>query len=630
MSTSANRTRGAVPTRLAALLAAASLLAMPSPAHADPAGRIALLTLDEGVPVSEVVQSVSRAGGVVLSTMDLSGSMIVRLPVGVGAPAGAREIPDVAMQVNGTQQFYESLEPTYRQTLRAPEGDDAGKGVTVAVLDTGVAPDAAGLGHVQHVNVTGAPDGDGLGHGTFLASLIGGRGAWPGVAPGADLLDVQVADAEGNTSLSLVLQGLEEVADADVDVLNVSLSTESPLPPEYDPLSRALVRLWEDGVVVVTAAGNDGEMGSVNSPGDVPTLLTVGSLDEHDTASREDDSVAGFSSWWTSWSNTKPDVVAPGVSVIAAMAPDSAAADATSWTTDDGAYMRGSGTSMSAAIVAGAAAVILDENPDLAPNGVKALLAETADDLPGNRDGAGSVDLGAALAAAGSAPADPQPKATPGAPDEADADAWSAFAAAWEEGDFDAVKAAWETMAPQTQRWAARSWSIAVLVESLDLPEETFKARSWAARSWSARSWSARSWSADEWLARSWSARSWAARSWAARSWSARSWSARSWSARSWSARSWAARSWAARSWSARSWSARSWSARSWSSEEWAARSWAARSWSARSWSSEEWAARSWAARSWSARSWSARSWSAEDWEARSWSADLWSTVAWM
>jgi serine protease AprX len=468
--------------------------------------------------------------------------------------------------------------------------------VTVALIDTGVSPDADGLSHVEHINVSGAPDGDGLGHGTFLAGIIGGRGNYQGVAPGADMVDVQVADGEGNTSLSKVLAGLDAVNDrGDVDVVNISLSTSSPLPPVFDPLNRALERLWATGVTVVAAAGNDGPEGEVSSPGNSPTLLTVGALDEAGTAERADDSIAAFSSGSSGSGTSKPELVAPGVSLVSTLSPGSIAADKASWT-DDG-YMPGSGTSMSAAVVSGAAAAVLGANNRLKPNGVKALLTGTA--YAGD-EFTNALDLSAALAAAPTAKTNPKlriPAVDPGewGPAEEDEEAWADFAAAWRAGDLEAVKAAWERLSWQTQQWAARSWSFAVLVASLGLSEEDFKARSWSARSWSL----------DEWLARSWSARSWSARSWSYEEWLARSWSARSWSARSWSARSWSVDEWLARSWSARSWSDLDWAARSWSARSWSARSWSARSWSARSWSDFAWEARSWSARSWSARSWS-------------------------
>ena len=629
MSTTASQARGTVPTRMAAGIAALALLAMPMPAGAHGQTRTVLLTLTDGTSLSQLADNVAALGGQVLNTLEIADSLLVELPTGAALPAGSAEIPDTPMRVNGAQQtYYETTEPTYRETIDAPPADlSVGDGVTVALVDTGVSKDADGLGDVEHINVTNARDGDGLGHGTFLAGIIGGRGTFPGVAPGATLVDVQVADKKGRTSLRDVLTGLDAIVDrGDVDVVNLSLSTESPLPPSFDPLSWTLENMWESGITVVTAAGNDGpEPGTVGSPGNDPLLITVGALDEHATAdSRDDDSVALFSARGSEYTEDKPDLVAPGVSIVSAAAPGSSAVEETVWTSDDGKYMRGSGTSMAAATVSGAVAALLAHHGNLKPNGVKALLTSTAyglSDMSGA--GAGGLDLGAATLEAEDV--DPNPAQDPPAsnddwgPSEDDAQAWADFATAWESGDFEAVKAAWDSLSWQTQQWASRMWSLSVVAGSVGASKHEFQGRSWAARSWAfdgwmarswaARSWAARSWAFDEWVARSWAGRSWAARSWAARSWAVDDWLARSWAARSWAARSWAARSWAARSWAARSWAADTdWSARSWAGRSWAARSWAARSWA----TDDEWAARSWAARSWAGRSWAARSWAAE------------------
>ncbi len=570
MSATANRTRGAVPTKMAAAIAALALLAMPAPAGADGSSRTMLLTLTDEVSLTQLSDTVHTLGGRVLQTLEIADSLLVELPVGVAVPAGAALVPDTPMKVNGTQTYYETEEPTYRETIGAPTHPSTGAGVTVALVDTGVA-DVEDLPDVETLGFEGAGTTDGLGHGTFLAGIIGGQGkdrGFPGVAPGAQILDVNVADDEGNTSLSKVLAGLDAVSDrGGVDVVNISLSTDSPLPPSFDPLSLALERLWEEGTTVVTAAGNDGpKAGSVSSPGNDPVLLTVGALDEVANPDRGDDAVAGFSSRDRSSGGAKPDLVAPGVSLVSTLSPGSIAAIDTAWKSDDGKYMRGSGTSMSAAVVAGAVAAVLQTNPNLKPNGIKALLTSTTYDVKGKGAGAGALDLSKALEEAAEADYDPnqtQPAASPGkwGPNEDDADAWAVFSAAWEanfgaaeddEAAFAAVKAAWENLSWQTQQWAARSWSFAVMVASLGLSKEDFEARSWSARSWSL----------DAWLARSWSARSWSARSWSFEEWLARSWSARSWSARSWSARSWSADEWLARSWSARSWSDKDWAAR--------------------------------------------------------------------
>jgi serine protease AprX len=516
---------------MAAAIAALSLLAMPVPAGAQGSGRTVLLTLTEGASLTQLADTVGALGGRVLATLDLSDSLLVELPTGVGAPAGSAEIPDTPMRVNGTQQYYETTVPTYRGTIGAPADRDLGQGVTVALIDTGVSPNADGLDAVLHENVSDGEAGDGLGHGTFLAGIIGGRGTFQGVAPEATILDVQVADEKGHTSLWKVLQGLERAEELGADVVNLSLSTDSPLPPSFDPLSRTLERLWDEkDVTVVVAAGNDGPgWGTVASPGNTPKVITVGALDEKANPNPVGDTVAEFSSRGTLYDATKPDLVAPGVSLVSTAAPDSIAVQRNRDSLLGNGYMRGSGTSMSAAVVSGAVAALLSENEGLTPDAVKVHLQATARvsaDLNAEAGaGAGALDLGAALNASINRGAEQdEPKVVPGefGPDEGDATKWAAFADAWASNDGSPAAevkllAAWMDLSPRTKIWAARAWSMAVVANSLGEGDEEFEARAWSARAWAAEDWLARAWSARAWSARAWSDEEWLARAWSAR-----------------------------------------------------------------------------------------------------------------
>lgn len=533
--------------------------------------------------------------GEVDQALPIVGAVSAKVPENFIDDIAARAIVVADRPMKLTSSSYgEGLVSAYPAEIGAAnlwQRDVTGKGVTVAMIDTGVSnvPDLAGS-VVAEANFSRERGyADRYGHGTFQAGLIVGNGAssdgrYVGVAPDARLFSVKVANAAGETSLSQVLAGIQLVDTArdrfDIRVALLALSSGSPLPPELDPLTRALRVLWAHNVVVVVPAGNDGPgEETITSPGEDPVLITTGSVDDHATNDVSDDTVSDFSSRGpTRWGDLKPDFAAPGAHLVSLRAPGSTVdAENPSARVED-AYFKGSGTSMAAAVTAGAAALLLQAHPDYTPDHVKAVLQGTATELDADplAVGSGVIDVADAVDVS------TEDLDLPDVPEVDDENVHG------KAKDF-----LWTHDEDGVWRWVARSWA----------------ARSWDARSWDARSWADKDWDKLETNARSWAARSWDARSWDARSWDARSWAARSWAARSWAARTWAARSWAARSWSDADWEARSWAARSWAARSWSARSWSARTWSARSWSDVQWSARSWSARTWSSRSWSAQRW---------------------
>jgi serine protease AprX len=568
--------------RTAALLAAGLtattvLAAGPATAAGGGAERRVVVTALSG-DVAAAAAAVEAAGGEVLDQVPLIGGVTATLPAGVTLAPAYRVVPDRPLSVasvrdsgdKGTGSRYGDDDKA-GQADKADQADKrrngrgkpagppsgAGAGITVAVVDTGVADVADLAGRVTHVNVNGRETGDGYGHGTFVAGLVAGNGTasdgeHTGVAPGASVLDVRVADAQGNTNLITVLRGLQVVAKyrdegRRVQVLNLSLSSGSPLPYQIDPLSIALEALWNRGVTVIVPSGND--PGLVSSPGNDPVLLTLGALDEGTAADGSDDTVAAFSGRGPAAQGVaKPDLVAAGAHLVSLRAPGSTVDVEYSSARVGEAYFRGSGTSFSTAVTAGAVAILLAKRPGLSPNQVKALLTSTAYQAPGLTDpkaaGAGGLDLDKALVAP--VPADPGNTSVqvPGDPE-----VWAKFLSAVLSDDRAAAARNWARLSPEARNWAASSWS------SL-----SFEARNWAARNWAARNWAGGiDGSAEEWAARNWAARNWAARNWAGSSWSARNWAARNWAAGSWSAGSWSDDDWAARNWAARNWAARNW-----------------------------------------------------------------------
>ncbi|MEV1286327.1 S8 family peptidase [Micromonospora sp. NPDC049679] len=454
---------------------------------------------------------------------------------------------------------------TLRETLGLPADGNEGRGVTVAVVDTGIAdvPDLAARVS-RRVDVTGTGAGDGFGHGTFMAGLIAGSGAasggaYRGVAPAAKLIDVKVADARGETDLITVLRGLQWVSEhsREVQVLNLSLSSNSPLPYQIDPLTQALEALWRHGVTVVVPSGNDGpDKGSVTSPGSDPVLLTAGGLDESGTADRRDDVVAAWSGRGPTWQgDAKPDLVAPGGHLVSLRSPGSVADTDNPQARIGNDYFRGSGSSMATAVTSGVVARTLAVQPKLRPDAVKNLLTTTAYTAPGltraGGAGAGALDAGRALSSAptwrmsrSEAQFDRDTAAI-----GRDAKRWMALEQAIVNGDRAGAAAAWQKLSAGSRDWAARAW--------VQLDPET---RDWAARAWVTEGWGGGGdGTAEEWAARAWVARAWVARAWVSEDWSARAWVKDEWAARAWVARAWVTNDWAARAWVSGTWSARAW-----------------------------------------------------------------------
>ncbi|HEX8556934.1 MAG TPA: S8 family serine peptidase [Pyrinomonadaceae bacterium] len=347
-----------------------------------------------------------------------------------------------------------------------------GKGVGIAILDSGVStshPDFQKNGKSRvaaSVDFTGGGTavskksivlndgllmGDGVdreGHGTGVAGVAAGNGAasagygesLAGIAPQASLLDLKVLDDHGVGTTSSVLGAVNwAIANQkrfNIRVMNLSLG--APVRESYhtDPLCKAVERAVLAGIVVVAAAGNDGRtdeiigsnpdgtplyrpaFGGIHSPGNSPYAITVGASDTRGTAARSDDRMAQFSSKGpTAFDHlAKPELVAPGRGVVAAMSqesPNSAAqrpdrvAQPTGANALRNAYYTYYGTSFAAPVVSGTVALMLEANRSLTPALVKAALVRTANALPGSlfaskgasalTQGAGQLNAAAAV-----------------------------------------------------------------------------------------------------------------------------------------------------------------------------------------------------------------------------------------
>ncbi len=316
-----------------------------------------------------------------------------------------------------------------------------GSGVGIAVIDSGITSwhdDLTGGGSPQRVDsfvdfVNGRDTAyDDYGHGTHVAGIIAGNGmdssgARSGVAPNARLIVLKALDGAGRGRVSDVIAALHYVLQnkeaLNIRVVNMSVATGVYESYDDDPLTRAARRVVRAGVVVVAASGNYGHdsqgriiYGGITAPGNAPWVLTVGASSHMGTVDRSDDRIAGFTSRGPTAIDlaAKPDLLAPGVGIESLSDPGSAFYTSQSQYLLEGTvpttylpYLSQSGTSMAAPVVSGTVALMLQANPSLTPNQVKAILQYTAQVYPrydpltegaGFLNAKGAVDLARALA----------------------------------------------------------------------------------------------------------------------------------------------------------------------------------------------------------------------------------------
>ncbi|MEU4626291.1 S8 family serine peptidase [Actinoplanes sp. NPDC023801] len=446
-----------------------------------------------------------------------------------------------------------------------------GQGVGVALIDSGIAP-VKGL--AQPGKVINGPDlsfesqapnlrnQDTFGHGTHLAGIIAGRDPevlrgtendpryFVGVAPDAHLVSLRVAAANGAVDVSQVIAAIEWAIThrndpgVNIRVLNLSFGTDSLQDPMLDPLSYAVEAAWRAGIVVVVSVGNDGPITTrVGNPALNPYVIAVGGSDTAGTVTPIDDTIGAFSTRGNILRHA--DLVAPGRSIVSLRDPGSFidANHPGGLVTDR--YFKGSGTSQAAAVVSGAAALLLQQRPNLTPDQVKKILTSTAvpmKDIDGIAQGSGQLNMQAAIAAPTPLAMQLHPRAlglgtlegARGTAHVADPDNGVELT-----GERDIMNQPWRPLTWTVTAAAGRSWN-----------GGTYNGAVWTGSAWNGTSWTSKTWSTTPWTARSWSGLSWTARSWSSAGWTATGWSARSWSARSWSARSWSGSYWASRTWS--------------------------------------------------------------------------------
>jgi serine protease AprX len=448
-----------------------------------------------------------------------------------------------------------------------------GTGVGVALIDSGVAP-VKGLADSRIMN---GPDLsfesqnpkmrylDTFGHGTHMASIILGRDPglpsgnegdpayFAGMAPGANLISVKVAAADGATDVSQVIAGIDWVVNhrndtgLNIRVLNLSFGTDSTQDPKFDPLSHAVEAAWRKGIVVVVSVGNDGAAATTLAmPAVNPYVIAVGAADSQGTLGRGDDTVATFSTRGNV--NRHADLVAPGKSIIGLRDPGSYidVNYPTGLVPGDtsGRFFRGSGTSQAAAVVSGAAALLLQQRPGLTPDQVKKLLMSTASAMPmADAIGKGAGQLNVLAAALSPTPTFKQ--------------TWLASQGT---GSLELARGSAHVSDPGSGK---------DLVGETDIMGSAWNGATWAVAATNGTGWSGGDWNGAVWSGTSFGGTSFAARTWAGVSWAGNNWAGQTWSGVLWTGATWDGRTWSARTWSGRTWSGRTWSGGYWSASIW-------------------------------------------------------------
>lgn len=358
-------------------------------------------------------------------------------------PDVAHVSPDRPLKASALDYAPETVNAPWAWQQRALDG----KGIGVAVIDSGVTPvgdlywyDPATGAYGSRVVyseslVPGSADTyDAYGHGTHVAGIIASAGwySWgskfshqfKGIAPNANIINLRVLDSTGSGTDSTVIAAIQTAiqlkSQYNIGVINLSLGR--PVFESYtvDPLCQAVEAAWKAGIVVVAAAGNDGRdnsagtsgYGTIAAPGNDPYVITVGAMKTEGTPDRSDDEIASYSSKGPSSIDhvVKPDLVAPGNRIISTLSPSSAlqlqdsstdvlmgeyAYTTTTCTNNKNkngcnpnnsflpttisqSYFRLSGTSMATPMVSGAAALMLQADPTLSPDTVKARLMKSA------------------------------------------------------------------------------------------------------------------------------------------------------------------------------------------------------------------------------------------------------------
>ena len=387
-------------------------------AHVGQNGMVTVIVQYRKMPNGSALSNLKSRGAVIRTKFQSIRAVTLHVPASMLAELA--NDPNV-VYMTPDRSFKMTSNPQTEQYASAVEADVAaaqyaldGTGVGVAVIDSGVSAhadlnNANGASRVVYSQSFVAGDtttNDKYGHGTHVAGLVGGTGAssgaangysgtFAGMAPNVSIINLRVLDQNGVGTDSQVIAAIQQAialqSTYNIRVINMSLGR--PVFESYtlDPVDQAVEAAWKAGIVVVAAAGNDGRYGPTNGfgtigvPANDPAVITVGATRTNMTASRADDTIASYSSKGPTCIDhiVKPDLVAPGNNLPSLRVAGSTLDvqhpqfELTS-TNGTSVYFVLSGTSMSTPLVAGAAALLLQQNPSLTPDQVKARLMKSA------------------------------------------------------------------------------------------------------------------------------------------------------------------------------------------------------------------------------------------------------------
>ena len=482
-----------------------------------------------------------------------------------------------------------------------------GKGVGIAVLDTGVSPlpDFAGrLVHGPDLSGEGSTV-DTHGHGTVMAGVAAGDGAasaggvHTGVAPEATVVAVKVAGRNGAVDVSTILQAMHWVSaykdQFGIRVLNLSWGTESTQDPAVDPLNHAVQRLWQEGIVVVVAAGNSGPHGgTITKPADDPMVVTVGAYDDKgDTSARNDTLTTWSSRGPTASGAAKPDLVAPGRTLVAVRSPGSQIEHANPKALVGAGYIKGSGTSQAAAVVSGLAALVLAEHPTWTPDQVKRVLTTTASPLGSAAradQGAGRVSLAAALQA------DPGP-------------------------------ARWQS--PTASGLGSLELSRGGSSVDVVCPGDTAPTALVGERDTACEAWDGSKWTGSKWTGSKWTGSKWTGSKWTGSKWTGDAWTEATWTGSKWTGGTWTGSAWSGEAWTGSDWAGSKWTGSKWTGSTWTGSTWTGSTWTGSKWTGSKWTGSKWTGSKWTGSKWTGSAWSSTDATAAATSGDDFLTAFW-